>query len=939
MVPATSLARKDPRLAAMVSKMETAREPMGHDQRGNLRASVTNTHLIRGMLSKRAKRNQDTSSIMKLLPDIELSVQILTSSILSPKDMTTLELIYDGPRHLLAPELSAAILARIKQHFEEGYDFKKIVPEMLREPMFEKGAYPIAVIPENVVDAVINQDRNLGMESMSRLSSVFRPDGVPYGIGLLGNPKAKTNAMNFGVSLEDRLSNSRRVSASQTQDNSNYYVTYKDTRIDGEEGADIEDWKDYVIEDCLAVTDNPSVLKVPMINEIMKQKAVHRAYNDGRYKPGMEAMGEEKINDFLVQKAIYRHRPVQSTVVSELPYQNEMKRSSVGSPLIMKLPSESVLPVHVPGNPKQHVGYFVLLDEEGNPLECPDGDHLQGGMQGSANNSLTSNLMKKAAINMGVNDDQFDPRNTMHVKEATRMYSEMIERDLISRVRNGVYTGNVTIARNEEVYRLMLSRVLSKRRSQLLYIPVEYMTYIAFKYGDDGVGRSLLDDHAMLYVIRSVLLFTDVLASVKNSIGRTRVSGQLDPKDPNPQKTIDMIQDEIVRSRMVEMPMSVSSPVEIHKFIQKAGYEWEFTGHAGIPDMKFEFASQSSDIRKSDTELMEYLRKSTIMGLGLSPETVDNGFNAEFATTALHNNVLLSKRVIAWQDEFTPQLTDHARKVILHTEDIKNDIKELLEASYDQINLTLEDSEKKQIGDETKQKKLVINRALHEFLRGFKISLPRPVSATLETQSDELNKYMDMVEKALDAYLSTDIFAESTMGDLSQSATTLKGMVKAYFIRKWMAQKNILPELSELTAVGSNNELLTDVCKEIIAYTQDVSRFGVGLFTQLKSNTNAVSKDLANAGIDLNSGGGFGGSSDSPSGSGDPFGGDGMGGFDDFGGDAGADPFAAVDDAAAGGEATLDTTGDSVTKNIDDNQADTQADNKTDGEESSGLSA
>jgi hypothetical protein len=830
------------------------------------------------MLSKRAKKNQDTATIMKMLPDIELSAQILVNSILAPKDMTTLELIYEGPKHLFSPELSANVLARVKLHFEEGYDFKKIVPEMLREPLFEKGSYPIAVIPENVIDAVINSDRGIGVESRATLSRVFREDGLARGIGILGHPKHKENAMKFGLSLEDRLSASKRtMSASAAEDDARYYMSYSAEDLD-------------VIDKCVAVTDNPSVLRVPLINELVKQKAVHKAYGGSDYRPGLESVSEEKINDMLIERAIYRYRPIQSSLTTELPYQNELKRNSVGSPLVMKLPSESVLPVHVPGNPKQHVGYFVLLDEEGNPLESPDGDIMHPQAQKDAGNSITSNLMKRAAINMGLDEDRFDARNIMHVRELTRMYSEMVERDLIARVRNGVYTGNVTIAKNEEVYRLMMSRVLSKQHCQLLYIPVEYMTYVAFKYTDDGIGKSLIDEQSMLHVIRSILMFTDVLASVKNSIGRTRVSAQLDPKDSNPRKTIDMLQDEIIRSRTVQLPYSISSPADIHDFIQRLGYEWEFTGHPGIPDMKFDFQATGTDYRKSDTDLQEYLRKTSIMGLGLSPETVDNGFNSEFATTAIHNNVLLSKRVIAWQDEFTPQITNHARKIILHTESIKEDIKSLLEANYDDINLKLTDEEKKNTNlSPEMEKKIVINRALHEFLAGFNIGLPRPVSATLETQSDELSKYMSTIDSALDAYLSNDIFSQSVTGDMSDSFTNLKAMVKAYFVRKWMAEKNMFPELSELTATGDNGKLITDVCKEVVSYTQDISKFGVELFTQLKSNKDAVDKDLANQGIELSSSGFGGSSSDSTD--------DGLGGFDSFdglGGDAGSDPFSDI---------------------------------------------
>ena len=146
--PALNLTKKDPKLAAMVAKVERSNLPTNHDENGNRRTVVTNAYVFRSMLQKRAKRNADATAIIKLLPDIELSAQILTSSILSPKDMMSMELIYGGPKTLLSSELSSAMLNRMKEHFEEDYKIKDVLAEMIREPLFERGSYPIAVIQE-----------------------------------------------------------------------------------------------------------------------------------------------------------------------------------------------------------------------------------------------------------------------------------------------------------------------------------------------------------------------------------------------------------------------------------------------------------------------------------------------------------------------------------------------------------------------------------------------------------------------------------------------------------------------------------------------------------------------------------------------------------------------------------------------------------------------
>ena len=892
--PAINLTKKDPQLAAMVSKMEYGRNStVAHDPDGNRKALLQNTYAFRTMLQKRAKRNSDSAAIMKLLPDIELSAQIVTSSILSPKDMMTMELIYNGPKSLLSSELTSAMLNRIKEHFEDGYRITDYLAEMVREPLFEKGAYPIAVIPENAIDEMINGQRRVSMEE---LNVHFNADGKARGLGILGPHIGEGKVRKIGPAFEGYSA----VGAKTIDPHVHYFELINDGT--------------YAKEDYLVVTDNPNVLKVANLNRLAKEKEIHRAYKNGKLEMGMNHALEAYqtgISDRDVESAIYRTRQHHSEPVATLKHQHSLNRKSVGNPLIMKLPSESVLPVHVPGNPKKHIGYFIMLDEEGNPVSAPEGEQMHPGLRNDSTNSVGSSLIKKVGMNMGTNGDQFDPLNQVHMDFAQQLYADMVERDLISRVKNGVYSDAVTIARNEEVYRLMLSRVLAKKYTQVLYIPIEYMTYIAFKHGDDGIGRSMMDDQAMINVLRSVLLFSDIMSSVKNSIGRTKVTGNIPENDPNPMKTMEMVMDEIVRSRTLGIPLGVSNPADVMEFIQRAGYEWELGGHKSLPDLKFEFQQTQTSYAKPDQDLTDHLRKSSIMGFGLSPETVDNGFNSEFATTAVANNILLSKRVVMWQDIFTPQLTDLMRKIILNTESVINDLKEILTSNMAGINLDIEDVDGTSgtSMDEELKKKIIVSRALTEFVRTFKVSLPRPSSVTLEAQVSELKTYADALDVALEAYITSDMFVESVVGELANEANTVKSMCKAYFLRKWMADKNILPELAALVTADEDGQPQLLLTEEIKRHIEAMTKAGVMTLVSLQPNKKAADADLESSGVTVGEnsdtggmGGGGGGSS----------GGDSSGGGDDFGmgdfggGDLGdmGDLGGSSDDLGAGDEPT-----------------------------------
>lgn len=904
--PAISLVRKDPMLAAMASKLSTPLiDTQQRDDLGNRKNPAMTMGAFKNALGLRAKRNADAASLMRLLPDVELSAQILVSSILSPKDMTSVELTFLGPKNVFSPDLSNALLNRVRTYFEESYKIKPLLPEMLRDVLFEKGSYPVAVLPENAIDDFINGKKRVSTEA---LKDMFHPTGVAKNIGVLGNSGTNSpagNATRRGVSMESLLRNPSAEEISSI-DNRVCYVS-----------EEMSAYKTGEREEYLTVTDNFVSLKIPKLNAAIKQEAVRKHYVANGLGFALEAATSD-LSDHQLERLFYSNRQQSPELMASFKKPHQLERRSVGEPLVMKLPSESVIPVHVPGNVKHHIGYFILLDQEGNPLEVPDGDAYYQGLSrqlGAGGNSLASNIIRKVETNMGTGGS-FDTANQGHIDMGTQVYADMVERDLLARLKNGYYADTMGLARPEEVYRLMLSRVLSKKYTQILYLPIEYLTYIAFKYGDDGVGRSFMDDTSVINTLRTVILFNDVMSSVKNSIGQTKVSMTVPEHDPNPLKTVEIAQDEIVRSRMLNLPMSASNPAEIMEFIQRAGYQWEFTGNKALPDLKFEFQESQRQFGKTDTELSDMLRKASIMAHGLSPETVENGLNqVEFATSAVFNNVLLSKRVLMHQEMFTPMVSDHLRKVAGASDSLVQDLKQLIKEKIQSVRLKLDESVFKEQGGlsaEVKERLLVAN-ALKVFLTGFYVELPKPSSVTLTNQLDDFKNYGELLDEALNAYISTEYFTTDTSGEFSNQAETVKAMIKAHYLRKYLSDKGIMPELSEMTALSDDGNPQLNFVKACTEHIQALVRSGVTALATLSPVAQAATKDLS--AMNATGDGSDSGSSDDTGGGSD----DGFG--DDFGGggafDTGDDGFGAppaADDTAPAEEASDSNDDDAAAK-------------------------
>jgi len=865
--PVMDLLRDDPSIASMISKLIAPITPPQYGKDGNREPLQPNVYAFRNIANQTTQNIVDAQTTMQLLPDTELAAQIMISSILSPKDMMTLDLTMTVPEGLIAPDVTAAMIARTATYFDKDYKIKPLLSKILRDVMYETGSYAVAVIPENSIDQVINGSAQITMES---LAQTINPDGSIKGIGLLGpyvnkQPTAARN--NAGISLENFKSYS--------------YNTTHEGRISFEGMFSGDASKK--VDTYITVTDNPNLLKLPSINQKIREGRILGAIGSKAmeaFNPSIVKRTKDtgKMTDRKLTGLLYKDRQFEYKPIASLKTQEQLNRKTVGNPLILHIPSEAVIPVYVPGCMEQHVGYFVLIDQDGNPLnKALNGDHYQQmTAQMNSNGSFPSAMLSRVKSQM----DGFNTSNHEHLEYAMRAFGDMVEQDLMARLRNGVYGNGVAVARKEDIYRIMFARALAKQHTQLLFIPIELMTYFAFSYGPNGVGTSVLDKMKVLNSLRSMLLFGNVMAGIKNSIGRTEVKLKLDESDPNPQKTLEILQHEFVKQRQNQFPLGVNAPTDLVNYLQKAAIEFTTEGHPGLPDVQIEIGQKNDNYTKVDIDLSEDLRKKAIMAMGLSPETVDASYQAEFATSVVTNNILLSKRVMMLQDQFTPPLSDHMRKCMMHSEELIKDLRDILVNNFEKLEetpvnseevkqeqagmtVTLSTSAKSEQADVDKQD--LINKYLYEFIMNFTVSLPMPNSVTLENQMTAMETYSKALDVALDAWISDKFFTSDTGGAAAAQVGVVKEVLKAYWLRQWMAENGVMPELSHLTNKGPDGKPMVNIFKMQTTHLEAIMESLSDFMVNLKPIKDANDKVMNDAGIEA-SASSFGTSSDTGSG-------------------------------------------------------------------------
>lgn len=891
---------------APISEVDAVLSKMVADPRRGLsprqRAGISGRALNNGTLQRISQRTsadiQDAQSLLQVLPDLELAMQILISSILSPKDLGRAKIGYTVDRGRFNSDVTTKLVTCVQEFFDNTYRINDLLPKILEDVLFIRGSYPVMVLPENVIDTIINNPDRVSFESVIN-SDAYRT-WMSDSIGLLGPSQLENGQTGTSWGMEHE--------GGYAQYETKLFAYREDNRKQKAE-----------FDPMITVSDNPDILKRRLLEERLRQARVSDQLNRRglgnrlhtgkgrrssvsveRLASGNEAISASQavggggignvtgtVRSFSDHGLYNNRRSQRVSQVSTIPNADQVSRPSVGHPLVIKLPAESVIPVHVPGEPENHIGYFVLLDERGNAVcyESSRDYYSDMGMMLKQNESMTSQLIQTTRrVSVG----QRDPNNLEDQRQLQEAYIDLVEMDLQGRLKNGAYGENVQIARPEEAYRLMMARSYSQRITQLLWVPAEMMTYIAFDYNEYGIGISLLQKSKIIGGIRATLLFANTMAGIKNSIARTRLQITLDQDDPEPDMTVEEYIHNYVRQSRGMLPVGINEPNDIIAHLNNAAVEVEVEGdNPRYPNTKMLVESYQSDKGKPDTELEDSMRDRHLMALGIPPELIVQAKNLEFATQIVQNNLLMTRNVMKYQDLFLPFIEEHVVRYVVSSQPLMDELRELVRANIDTLStaqkndqneadatgkVDVDDKDLKALVGQVRNKDIDdtvgVDAVIYEFLQSLRLTLPTPETNVIRNQKDALTDYEDALEKMLSYWFSEEFLTSDFFGEMSSVVGPTKAAIKAHMMRQYCRSNNILPELDDLTSMDSLEGPSLDLMKTVLGH-QDGLRgsllsFMKHVFEQQKianpqydKAKEAVGGDAGGFGGDFGGGGGF----------------------------------------------------------------------------------
>lgn len=904
----------NPAVYALLSKLNSSRQEESFKNNGDLSNTTPDLDYMLGISSEKAQEIDDNETIMQLLPDMERAAQILCSYILSPKYLMKPELQFRPPKNLFPQNTITIITDEIKKYFKKHHDIEGKLYKILYDILFLKGAHITAVIPEASLDEIINSDLveqskesysiRLSQESLSHVEQLLLSSNRPSR-GFLGQPNYQANGqpkqftrkpMVSHESVEVHFGNTDdgfepKVSKSTEHYNTSirvpeniefelpkeYAKTHKDAADKSleisEEGVWNIKFDSSKLDTLVEVTDDLSILRQSFIRkEMLSQESARAAGIPAGFKP--TSLERETFSDRNIIDKIFRKiddiNSYNTDVLElkKLKNDSQTARENLDEPIFINYPVEAVIPIFKPGSPSEHVGYLALHDEEGNPLSKAKPVNYYRELANGYNSRMTVNTMASSLIQQGKTmfegfSNKLDEARQLEM--LSRIHSNAIIKDILDRLKNGLYGKNLDVGDSAEVSRIMFYRALRGQRTRVLFVPKEVMSYMAFDYDNRGFGISLLDNMKVLISLRIQFMLAQLRAGIMNSIPETLVTLRIDEKDPDPRKTIQIANVMALQSRSNSgLIIGASNVQTIEDRVNQSNIRMAIeSDNPKIPQIGHDISKTTADIPAPDNDVAEGIKRDTIMGTGLTPDMVDNSLSTEFAANVLQGNFITSLIAFQKQDRFNPLLTDFVRKVITVSPYLHKRLREIVRDNLDEIIENVKEAS----GDKSLSVKglassaieVLIDGIIDKFTSAFEVTLPAPPNDNHESKAEQLQQYEERVDKAIEFVISQDTLPESIVSEEGTNMVdAYAAIVKADLIRDWMLENNYMPEIMNYITVSDEgvqtyekNKAIRDLTVKTVKAMTEFFKEGKNIADSteavIKANDMAVEDDYSSS--------------------------------------------------------------------------------------------
>ena len=739
---------------------------------------LTNTSLRAAAWEKESK----STNIMS--PEIRTAKDIMVASIMSPIDLQTNAVNIVVKSEELTEVTQNELSKVLSDYFNDELKFGRRLAKWIGNALYQAGATPVLVLPQSNIRTLrnINDEMFIG---------TFDQDDL-----------AKTIAR---TKIRKDVNNS--VSGEK------YLASFEGLNMWSDE-ASTEAFTTKTLNDCIDSLEEldfipkSDVMKLHQTKEQFKEEfkeMLNKSKNFVMFSTDIGTISKHShdIRDRLraMQREIDKKYVLDKVEPIYVLNTEHDETTEVEAPSIIELPYQAVIPVIVPGSPNQHIGYFIMVNQWGEPIN-PD---TRDANDMNANSRLVESNVH---ANYGVPSALLSgDRSPLYQFKITSQVFGTVLRNMMEQKLEEYGLGGSRIEQHEAITTCLLRNMLDKRLIGLIFVPEPMLTYYHFDVHPDGTGKSLIEDIRTLTGLRTTLVTANIMAATENSIDQKVIELNVGEMNANAQQLMEQVKNAFTEKRIMRYD---NNPLNVQRDLIQKSLTFVPKGIKGLQDgLTINTEHKSTGAIQPDRDLMDWLDRRIDQGLLVPKSVIDKGDDEEFARSVVTTNLFFNNRVKMLQQDVNDQATKTVRNYVKYSTIVRNRLKDILALSakdYDDTNQdpadptppkepkeleklgkeslqpsmelqSLSDDQVKKAEKEAKKIRKTdthppkskeeiemndkdINQQLDDILEHIYVQLPEPRIVVDKAQTEEINSFMQCIDGILNTVYNDDLLPD-----------------------------------------------------------------------------------------------------------------------------------------------------------------------------------
>lgn len=775
-----------------------------------------------------------TAKLAALAPEIEQSRILVSSSIMSPNDLQDGEFVFNFdnvPSVQADSDLASAVNKLFDQYFNQTLSLAIKSYDWIGDIQYKSGAVALLLLPPATQAAIrlrTEEDRKnselfgIGMsafEAYTATQDVRKLDYLYSGQKLDWATYFKSTSASVDVSEMVPAMESYGVDIPHKFRSKKW----RDEHPNSHQSDKYAEGLEHLVVDMKTKLEEGDVLRVSENPEILRFNTQKRLKSKDEIRDKLKDMygAEQKIPDKLLEEDV-------------IALEENPKIAHFGHPSIIELPVESVIPIFIPGAPSEHLGYFILLDQNGQPLTIEN-----SGMADSGSGCTAGTVDSAYEAVFGANGQgyarYFGGQTESNIGQM--VFDHLVDGYLKTRMQGIFGRNDLTLSRFNAVSTMLFYRVLQRKHTTLVFAPTELLHYFAFDYNENGSGKSKTDEIQFLLSLRTTFMLASVMSAARNAVEHRQV--KFTPSDQ--ETNIEGFMDQVANVLNANRNLSISTdPSEIMTNF--------YTGSTVIVPTKIPGQIDSLEIdaeRTSgnagnpvDDKLLEDLTNLLVSKLDVPPAALNQLSEPEYSRSLVVNNLFFAKKISRYQRIWCDLMAEFIKSYIRFDPIFKKALAKVLEANgkaHARDELPEKTAKLAKSNPNAYDRNLV--SMTKEIEENFTLSLPTPNIVVDKAQFNEIRDFVSTVNEIADMYFPEDLCNND------DAASDGVRLVKAKWKRDQFVRfvNNVgsfkMVELEELEELGDGGEIVAfrqvmqNIREHIEKHDKSVTDFATGAAT------------------------------------------------------------------------------------------------------------